>query len=278
MAGGRIRSRTSPLLCLAWLAGACGETVRGSEHHGVTEPPPFGATLTTHCGVNETDWLALEEQLPGRWTYDDLYMEVGADLEATWGRRLESSDLVEGRSVWARDTDGLVEETGAGPCSEGSECGARFLRSGTVAVDEGELTFYALWPLDPCHSGIAGRYEGRERFENNRSTGGELRIWSERSEQLTLHSDGSWLWGVEIATYASVNDAGIVSWLAKPRFESGQDQGTYREVDGAVSFTRHEPAPALAWISAESGQSVELELIGRALSKPGVSTYQRGRP
>ena len=271
--------RPSALLCcLALLSVACGEATQGSEQHGAVEPPPFGATLSTHCATNETDWLALERQLPGRWTYDGLYMEVDADLEATWGRRPESEDLVEGRSGWARDADGLVEEVGAGPCSEGSECGARFVRRGTAALDQNNLAFYALWPLDPCQPGVAGRYEGRERFENNRSTGGELRMWSERSEQLTLNSDGTWLWDIEVATYASVNDLGTVHWLAEPRRESGQDRGTYLQVDGAVSFTRKEPASSLAWISAEPGQSVELELIGRALPKRGVSTYRRGLP
>lgn len=263
------------LLCLAWLSAACGKAIQGDGQHDAAEPPPFGGTLSTHCAMNETDWLALERQLPGRWTYGGLYMEVGADLEANWGRSLESSDFVEGTSVWARDADGLIEEVGAGPCAQGSECGARFARRGTVALDENDLAFYALWPIDPCQLGLAGRYEGRERFENNRSTGGELRTWSERSEQITLNADGTWVARIDVATYASVNDMGTVNWLAMPRTESGEDRGTYREVNGAVSFTRQERASAFAWISAEPGQSVELELIGRALPKPGVSTYHR---
>jgi hypothetical protein len=263
------------LLCLASLAAACGQTVRGGEQDDAAGPVPFGAPLSTRCAVNETDWLGLDVQLPGRWTYGGSYMEVGADLEATWGRRGEASDRVEGRSVWARDADGLVEEVGAGPCLEGSECGAAFVRRGTTAVDANELAFYALWPLDPCQAGVTGRYEGRERFENNRATGGELRTWSERSERLTLNSDGTWLANIDVTTYASVNDRGTVYWLAEPRTESGQDQGAYRQVDGAVSFTRRESATGFAWIAAEPGQSVELWLIGRALSKPGVSTYRR---
>jgi hypothetical protein len=205
-------------------------------------------------------------------------MEVGADLQGSWGRRLEASDFVEGTSAWARDADGLVEEVGAGPCAEGSECGARFVSRGTAAVDERYLAFYALWPIDPCQPGVAGRYEGRERVENNRSTTGELRLWSERAEQLTLNSDGTWVWATEITTYATLNDMGAAFWLAEPHIESGQDRGTYRQRDGAVTFTRQEPASAFAWISAGPGQSAELELIGRAIPKPGVSIYQRGLP
>ena len=263
------------LLCLVWLPGGCGQTTQDGGQRGAAEQPPFGATLSTNCKVSGSDWLELEEHLPGRWASGSLYMEVEADLHASWGTSLESADLVEGTSDWARDADGLVEEVGLGPCSGGAECGARFVSRGTAAVGDRELVFYALWPLDPCQHGIVGRYEGRERFENNRSTAGELRLWSERSEQLTLEADGTWLWSIELTTYASVNDAGTVYWFPEPRTEKGRDQGTYREIDGAVTFARQEPAPALAWISAEVGHPTQLELVGRAIRKPGVSRYQR---
>jgi hypothetical protein len=266
------------LLCVAGLSVACGETTKDDEQAGPAELPPFGATLSTSCDARGTDWLPLEEMLPGRWTYGGAYMDVGIDLEASWGQRLQSSDHEEGRSVWARDAEGLVEEVGAGPCSQGSECGARFVRRGTAAVNANNLTFYALWPLDPCQEGVAGRYEGRELFENNRSTGGELRIWSERSERLTLEADQTWLWSIEVITYASLNDMGSATWLAEPRIEHGQDRGTYEQLGNAVTFTRNEPASGLAWIPAEPGQAAELELVGRALPKPGVPRYGRTLP
>jgi hypothetical protein len=269
--------RSALLLCAAGLSAACGETTEDGEHPA-PELPPFGATLSTSCAARGTDWLQLEDQLPGRWTFGSAYMEVGTDLAASWGHQLESSDLEEGRSAWARDAEGLVEEVGDGPCSEGSDCGARFVRRGTAALGLNQLAFYALWPLDPCQQGVAGRYEGRERFENNRSTGGELRTWSERSEQLTLEPDGTWVWNAEVVTYASVNDLGTVNWLAEPRIESGQDRGAYVQASGVVKFTRKEPAVGLAWISAEPGRAVELEPIGRALPKSGVATYQRTLP
>jgi hypothetical protein len=207
-----------------------------------------------------------------------MFMEVGAALSASWGRRAEASDFVEGTSVWSLNQEGLVEEIGAGPCSDGSECGARFVRRGTLAVDEDELAFYALWPLDRCNAGLAGRYEGRERFETNRSTGGELRLWSERAERLTLETDGNWLWSLEAKTYASVNDQGSVYWLAEPTIHSSEDRGTYRRSGDTVTFTRQEPASHSSWLSATAGESVELGPIGRALPVGGVTTYERVLP
>lgn len=266
------------LLCLASLATACGGTTEAPGQHAAAQAPPFGATLSTGCAANGTDWLDVEAQLPGRWSYGGMYMEVGIDLRASWGRSLQSSDVVEGTSVWSRDAEGMIEEIGAGPCADGSECGARFVRRGTLAADDRRLAFYALWPIDPCQQGLAGRYEGRDRFENNRATQGDLRLWSERTEQLTLEADGSWFWVLESKTYASVNDMGTVYWLAEPRIESGEDRGTYRLVDGAVSFTRQALASQSTWLSAAAGQSVELQLIGRALPYRGVSTYERAPP
>jgi hypothetical protein len=274
--------RAGGVLLLA--LNACGGAVEenSSQPEAQAEPSPFEAPLSTLCESTGSDWLDLPGRLPGRWEYGSeqggRYTAVGADLRGSWGSYDETTDYPAGTSRWSTDAEGLVVETGVGPCNEGPPCDARFVQRGTVAAAESTMSFYALWPVDPCQSGIVGSYEGREDYENNRSTDGELRLFKERRERLTLRADGSWHWLYEAATYATVNDMGTVFWNQAPARTSAEDRGTYEAVTGGLRFTRDAPTSRPGWAASSSGEPVELPFIGRALSYYSVDVYQRDAP
>jgi hypothetical protein len=226
------------------------------------------------------DWLDLGSRLPGRWhegsETSGRFTQVFENLDGSWGTYGAGGDEVEGTSRWARNDAGLIVETGAGPCPAGSSCEHRFVQSGTLSVGDSRLAFYALWPLDPCESGVAGTYEGRELYENNNNTGGELRLWSEISERLTLRADGTWEWQHRQTNYASVNDLGTAFWDAEPRVQSGDDRGTYEATDEGLTFWRDDPPSGSAiWARSGDGSPLTLQLVGRAVPKNRVSVYQR---
>jgi hypothetical protein len=225
------------------------------------------------------DWLDLDTRLPGRWhdgsATSGQYTEVVEGLEGSWGTYTASADLVEGTSTWETNEDGLIVETGAGPCRAGSTCDARFVQSGTLAAADTQLAFYALWPVDPCQAGVIGAYEGREFYENNNNTGGGLRLWSEINEWLSLRADGTWHWQYRTTNYASVSDLGVAFWELEPRVQAGQDSGTYEATAGSVTFRRDDPAAGSAWVRSQDGAPVTLLLIGRAMPKSSVSVYDR---
>lgn len=276
------RSRLAFLCYFVVVIPACGDD-GASSPEPAAELPPIGAPLTTLCERTGSDWLDLPATFPGRWHYGSegygQYTEVESDLRGAWGMYEDTGDRIEGRSVWSFDEDGLVVETGDGPCSEGSDCGLRFVQSGTVVSDATRMAFYALWPVDPCQSGIAGVYEGREFYENNTQTGGELRLWSERSERLTLSANGTWHWWGENRLYANVSDMGMVFWDEDPPTSSGDDSGTYEVLGDSIRFTRDDPEDASSvWVWSQTREPVDVPMIGRAVGKYSVALYERMTP
>jgi hypothetical protein len=279
-----IRSYGDHSATLVWLAGllvGCGGSVaQPTDDTPAEEVPPLGAPLSTRCPKTGVDWMDVVSRLPGRWQAGaettGRFTEVVAGLEGSWGTYAGGTDYVEGTSQWSTNEEGLIVETGAGPCGAGASCDRRFVQSGTLSVDDSQLVFYGLWPVDPCQIGVPGTYEGREAYENNNNTGGGLRSWSEISERLSLRSDGTWHWQYRQTNYATVNDLGTAFWSAEPRVQSGEDSGTYEVADDRVTFRRAESATGSAmWVHSPDGTPLTLQLVGRAVPKSSVPAYRR---
>jgi hypothetical protein len=223
--------------------------------------------------------LDLERDLPGRWQGESSqqFMDVQSDLSSVWGDLVEGIDEVSGRSTWSLDAEGLVQEAGAGPCTDGVSCTTRFVRAGTAAVDAEALMFYALWPLEECPEGMAGVFEGRERFSTNAGTEQEPRIWSQYHERLSLESNGRWHWSLEVKSYGSFSDMGQRTWYPQPEVVESEDSGTYEVTDNSLRFWTDvdDAIPGWVYISSPAEEPVELPFIGRALPRSDVMPYRR---
>jgi hypothetical protein len=230
------------------------------------------------CELATQSALNLERDLPGRWQLaSGEFMAVQADLSSVWGTTVLTQDERHGSSTWSLTAEGLVTEVGLGPCLDGDSCGARFTRTGTLGLSADELVFYALRPKQVCAEGVLGVYEGIERFEQNDGVESELRVWSERSELLTLYVDGKWTAQLNTKDYGTTNDMGMRRWYEEPVVHEARDTGTYERTDGALRLKADE-APSDWLFVPDTEGPVELRLIGGALPKQGVDVYQRVEP
>lgn len=267
---GRAQRRSAVAFCLGLVA--CGGKTDDVESTRAVEAADAPCELAAQSALN------LERDLPGRWQLaSGEFMDVQADLSSVWGTTVLTRDERHGSSTWSLTAQGLVTEVGQGPCFDGDSCGARFVRTGTLGLDADELVFYALRPKQDCAEGVLGVYEGIERFETSDGAQGELRVWSERAERLTLHVDGKWSAQLNTKDYGTTNDMGTRRWYEEPEVDEARDTGTYERIDGALLLQADETPSDWLFVPDTEGP-VELRLIGGALPKQGVDVYQRVEP